>query len=158
MVDDNIALVLKNVIRRSFMLVSRRNWNIQNYNKLITYPALILHFFFILYERSGSWILLSNLQLALNWLPRLDSILRSPVCTTQKHSNTKIWLTTEECSGFYQGLSGLCLKLAYEPPEGVKRNVKQSLLQLRQRQPPLRDQGTMLLISWLHAILQERRK
>lgn len=109
-------------------------------------------------QREGSWILLSNLQLALNWLPRLDSILRSTICTKEKNPNTRIWLTTEECSGFYGGLSGLCLKLAYEPPEGVKRNAKRSILQLKQRQPPLPDQGKTLLISWLHAILQERRK
>ncbi|XP_011502016.1 PREDICTED: cytoplasmic dynein 2 heavy chain 1 [Ceratosolen solmsi marchali] len=108
--------------------------------------------------KQGSWILLSNLQLALNWLPRLEVILRSPACTTHKDPNTRIWLTTEECNGFYSGLSGLCLKLAYEPPEGIKRNVKRSLQQLQQCQPMIKNPCKLLLISWLHAILQERRK
>ncbi|EFN76217.1 Cytoplasmic dynein 2 heavy chain 1 [Harpegnathos saltator] len=107
--------------------------------------------------RNGSWILLSNLQLALNWLPRLESLLRSPMCTASKSPSTRIWLSTEECSGFYPGLAALCLKLAYEPPEGVKRNMKKSLQQLRQAQP--NDDGTVavMVLSWLHATLQERR-
>ncbi|XP_051159645.1 cytoplasmic dynein 2 heavy chain 1 [Leptopilina boulardi] len=107
--------------------------------------------------RNGSWILLSNLQLALNWLPRLEGFLRSPMCTVDKNPSTRIWLTTEECLGFYPGLAGLCLKLAYEPPEGVKRNVKKSLQQLVQ-QSELGDSKKIVLLSWLHAILQERRK
>jgi len=100
---------------------------------------------------------LSNLQLALNWLPRLESLLRSPMCTTNKNSSTRIWLTTEETSGFYPGLAGLCLKLAYEPPEGVKRNVRKSLQQLRQSQYNDDSTAAILVLSWLHAVLQERR-
>ncbi|CAK9809936.1 Cytoplasmic dynein 2 heavy chain 1 [Anthophora quadrimaculata] len=107
--------------------------------------------------RDGSWILLSNLHLALNWLPRLESLLRSPMCTGNKNPTTRIWLTTEECLGFYPSLAGLCLKLAYEPPEGVKRNVKRSLQQLHQNQQNPNIPGSLLL-SWLHATLQERRK
>jgi len=111
-----------------------------------------------LFRRNGGWILLSNLQLALNWLPRLENLLRSPMCTTNKNSSTKIWLTTEECSGFYPGLAGLCLKLAYEPPEGVKRNVRKSLQQLRQSQRNGDDvTATTMVLAWLHATLQERR-
>lgn len=117
--------------------------------KAIVYSSLL--------RRNGSWILLSNLQLALNWLPRLESLLRSPMCTTSKNPSTRIWLTTEECSGFYPGLAALCLKLAYEPPEGVKRNMRKSLQQLRQTQP--NDDGVVpvMVLSWLHATLQERR-
>ncbi|XP_029665147.1 cytoplasmic dynein 2 heavy chain 1 [Formica exsecta] len=107
--------------------------------------------------RKGGWILLSNLQLALNWLPRLESLLRSPMCTANKNPSTKIWLTTEECSGFYPGLAGLCLKLAYEPPEGVKRNMRKSLQQLRQSQNNDETAAPVLMLSWLHATLQERR-
>ncbi|XP_018402903.1 PREDICTED: cytoplasmic dynein 2 heavy chain 1 [Cyphomyrmex costatus] len=108
--------------------------------------------------RNGGWVLLSNLQLALNWLPRLESMLRSSMCTTNKNSSTRIWLTTEECSGFYPGLAGLCLKLAYEPPEGVKRNMRKSLQQLRQSQRNGDDvAATTLVLAWLHATLQERR-
>ncbi|XP_053976723.1 cytoplasmic dynein 2 heavy chain 1-like [Hylaeus volcanicus] len=108
--------------------------------------------------KNGSWILLSNLHLALNWLPRLESFLRSPMCTTNKSPTTRIWLTTEECVGFYPSLAGLCLKLAYEPPEGVKRNVKRSLQQLQQRQENNANVPGSVLLSWLHATLQERRK
>ncbi|KZC10148.1 Cytoplasmic dynein 2 heavy chain 1 [Dufourea novaeangliae] len=108
--------------------------------------------------RNGSWILLSNLHLALNWQPRLESLLRSPACTTSKNPATRIWLTTEECAGFYPSLAGLCLKLAYEPPEGLKRNVKRSLQQLQQKQQENVNVPGTLLLSWLHATLQERRK
>ncbi|XP_043507557.1 cytoplasmic dynein 2 heavy chain 1 [Frieseomelitta varia] len=106
--------------------------------------------------RNGSWILLSNLHLALNWLPRLESLLRSLWC--KKNPATRIWLTTEECVGFYPSLAGLCLKLAYEPPEGVKRNVKRSLQQLHQKHRRDVNVPGSLLLSWLHATLQERRK
>lgn len=79
------------------------------------------------------------------------------MCTTNKNSSTRIWLTTEECTGFYPGLAGLCLKLAYEPPEGVKRNIKRSLQQLRQTQRDDNAATAVLVLSWLHATLQERR-
>ncbi|XP_076646917.1 dynein cytoplasmic heavy chain beethoven [Halictus rubicundus] len=108
--------------------------------------------------RNGNWILLSNLHLALNWLPRLESLLRSPMCTSNKNPSARIWLTTEECLGFYPSLAGLCLKLAYEAPEGVKRNVKRSLQQLQQRQQENLNLPGGVLLSWLHATLQERRK
>nr|XP_033320776.1 cytoplasmic dynein 2 heavy chain 1 [Megalopta genalis] len=108
--------------------------------------------------RNGNWLLLSNLHLALNWLPRLESLLRSPMCTINKNPSTRIWLTTEECLGFYPSLAGLCLKLAYEAPEGVKRNVKRSLQQLQQRQQDRLNVPGGVLLSWLHATLQERRK
>lgn len=109
-------------------------------------------------NRNGNWILLSNLHLALNWLPRLESLLRSPMCTVNKNPATRIWLTTEGCLGFYPSLAGLCLKLAYEPPEGVKRNVKRSLHQLHQKHENAMNLAGSLLLSWLHATLQERRK
>lgn len=112
----------------------------------------------MLSNRNGNWILLSNLHLALNWLPRLESLLRSSTCTINKNPSTRIWLTTEECLGFYPSLAGLCLKLAYEPPEGVKRNVKRSLQQLQQRQRNDENVPGSVLLSWLHATLQERRK
>ena len=80
------------------------------------------------------------------------------MCTTEKNPSTRIWLTTEECTGFYPGLAGLCFKLAYEPPEGVKRNVRRSLQQLQQRQAELGNVKKTILLSWLHAILQERRR
>ncbi|XP_047369553.1 cytoplasmic dynein 2 heavy chain 1 isoform X1 [Vespa velutina] len=110
--------------------------------------------------KNGSWVLLSNLQLALTWLPRLESLLRSPMCTTDKQPTTRIWLTTEECIGFYPGLAGLCLKLAYEPPEGVKRNLKRSFQQLQQLDVNKINDNIpgMFLLSWLHSTIQERRK
>lgn len=108
--------------------------------------------------RNGSWILLSNLQLALNWLPRLESILRSAACTCDKNPTTRIWLTTEECSGFYPGLAGICQKLAYEPPEGVKRNVMRSLQQHQQRKLNSGNAEGNLMLSWIHAVFQERRR
>ncbi|XP_043684796.1 cytoplasmic dynein 2 heavy chain 1 [Vespula pensylvanica] len=110
--------------------------------------------------KNGSWVLLSNLQLALTWLPRLESLLRSPMCTTDKQATTRIWLTTEECIGFYPGLAGLCLKLAYEPPEGVKRNLKRSFQQLQQLEVNKTNDNIpgMFLLSWLHSTIQERRK
>ncbi|KAF7991046.1 hypothetical protein HCN44_000861 [Aphidius gifuensis] len=108
--------------------------------------------------RNGGWILLSNLQLALNWLSRLDSILRSPLCTRDKKSTTRIWLTTEECNNFYPGLAGLCHKLAYEPPEGVKRNLKRSLRQLYSHGSQYKNSEGIFVLAWLHAVLQERRR
>lgn len=60
--------------------------------------------------------------------------------------------------GFYPGLAGLCLKLAYEPPEGVKRNLKRSLRQLQSYRPQSKDSEGVFVLAWLHAVLQERRK
>ncbi|XP_011311295.1 cytoplasmic dynein 2 heavy chain 1 [Fopius arisanus] len=108
--------------------------------------------------RNGGWLLLSNLQLALSWLPRLESLLRSAMCTKDKNPATRIWLTTEECRGFYPGLAGICEKLAYEPPEGVKRNLKRSLKQLQQQRNQGSNSEEIFVLAWLHAVLQERRR
>ncbi|KAK0158915.1 hypothetical protein PV328_009853 [Microctonus aethiopoides] len=108
--------------------------------------------------RNGGWVLLSNLQLALNWLPRLESILRSDNCTNAKNPSSRIWLTTEECYGFYPGLAGICLKLTYEPPEGVKRNMTRSLRQLQGHQTRTNNSEGIFVLAWLHAVLQERRR
>lgn len=82
------------------------------------------------------------------------------MCTTDKQASTRIWLTTEECIGFYPGLAGLCFKLAYEAPEGVKRNLRRSFQQIQQLDvyDTNDDIPDKFLLSWLHSTIQERRK
>ena len=105
----------------------------------------------------GQWLLLKNLHLMTFWVP----ILRAEIQAGTPHKDFRLWLTAEPHPKFPTVLSESCLKITYESPPGIKRNLQTTL---NSWSPELFSKGdnliraqTLFALAWFHAIVQERR-
>eukprot|EP00050_Salpingoeca_kvevrii_P020215 m.95860 g.95860 ORF g.95860 m.95860 type:complete len:4292 (+) comp8765_c0_seq1:164-13039(+) len=106
--------------------------------------------------RDGDWLCLKNLHLVTPWLQHLEKELNSLTL----HKDFRLWLTTEEHPKFPPVLLRSSLKLSYESPPGVKRNLARSFETYSREF--FSSGGSVLsqalfVLAWLHAIVQERR-
>merc|ERR1719271_2306718 len=106
--------------------------------------------------RVGDWVCLKNLHLVISWLPLLEKELKN----LKPHQNFRCWLTTEPHARFPSILLESSLKITYEAPPGVKKN----LLRTFESWSPswfgagaeIRSQ-VIFVCAHFHAIMQERR-
>ncbi|KAL7746090.1 hypothetical protein RI367_008587 [Sorochytrium milnesiophthora] len=104
----------------------------------------------------GNWLYLQNVHLCLQWLPTLHSKLGS----LTPHPMFRLWLSTEQMSGFPARLLEDSLKVMFEAPPGLRENLSTTLSQWKQdtgtRESVLSCQ-TRFAMSWFHGVVQERR-
>ena len=76
------------------------------------------------------------------------------------HENFRLWLTTEPHSKFPAILLQSSLKISYESPPGIKKNLQRTYFSLT---PEDIESGSVIRaqalfsLAWFHAIVQERR-
>lgn len=73
--------------------------------------------------KTGLWVTLKNLHLATSWLPVLEKELLTLAQSGGVHDNFRLWLTTEPHQKFSPILLQGSLKITYEAPPGVKKNL-----------------------------------
>ncbi|OQR67050.1 cytoplasmic dynein 2 heavy chain 1-like [Tropilaelaps mercedesae] len=106
---------------------------------------------------NGEWLCLTNLHLVTAWIPTLLKEL----ATFEPHPDFRLWLTTEPRESIPPRLLEMSLKIAYETPPGLKRNLQRIYDSWNQDSVYCRgnvqaSQCTFVL-AWFHAIIQERR-
>lgn len=103
---------------------------------------------------TGSWVLVKNVHLAPSWLQSLEKRLGS----TKPHANFRLFLSMESNPKIPVNLIRASRVLMYEQPAGVRANMKDSLSALASRasKPPVEKARVYLLLSFLHAVVQER--
>ncbi len=106
---------------------------------------------------SGDWVCLKNLHLVTAWLPTLEKELN----VLEPHQSFRLWLTTESHPRFPQVLLQSSLKVTYEAPPGIKKNLERtydswSQDYIAQGNSVVRSQG-LFALAWFHAVVQERR-
>ena len=106
---------------------------------------------------SGSWLCLKNLHLVVRWVPELEKQLSS----LTPHASFRLWLTTEQHQAFPTILLQQSLKVTFEAPPGLQKNLSRTYESLMHKEyvekgPPARAQ-LLFVLSWFHAVLQERR-
>jgi dynein heavy chain 2 len=106
--------------------------------------------------QSGDWICLKNLHLVSSWLPTLEKELAG----LSPHENFRLWLTTEATPSFPPALLQCSLKLTFESPPGLKKNLQRTYGSIVS--PELVEGGGALRAQMLfalaafHAVVQER--
>lgn len=73
--------------------------------------------------KNGNWVTLKNLHLATSWLPVLEKELLTLAQSGGVHENFRLWLTTEPHLKFSPILLQSSLKITYEAPPGIKKNL-----------------------------------
>ncbi|KAM4699205.1 cytoplasmic dynein 2 heavy chain 1 [Discoglossus pictus] len=107
--------------------------------------------------REGEWLCLKNLHLVISWLPVLEKELN----TLQPKPNFRLWLTAEVHPKFTPILLQSSLKITYEAPPGLKKNMLRtyeswSPEQISKSGLSSRAQA-LFCLAWFHAVCQERR-
>eukprot|EP00090_Calanus_glacialis_P009483 TRINITY_DN17857_c0_g1_i1.p1 TRINITY_DN17857_c0_g1~~TRINITY_DN17857_c0_g1_i1.p1 ORF type:complete len:1541 (-),score=379.52 TRINITY_DN17857_c0_g1_i1:129-4454(-) len=107
--------------------------------------------------KHGQWLCLKNLHLMTFWVP----ILAKEIQMNTPHVDFRLWLTAEAHPKFPAVLSESCLKITYEAPPGIKRNLQTTL---NSWNPEFMARGNNLIrsqclfaLAWFHAVIQERR-
>nr|ADI46856.1 DHC1bf [Volvox carteri f. nagariensis] len=106
--------------------------------------------------KSGDWLVLKNVHLAVSWLPSLEKeLLMMP-----KHENFRLFLTSEPHPKFPSTLLEISLKITFEAPPGLKKNLQRTYeawsAEFLSSGPPIRAQ-LLFVLAWFHAVVQERR-
>jgi len=104
---------------------------------------------------SGSWVLVKNVHLTPGWLQSLEKRLDA----LRPHPNFRLFLSMETSPKIPINLLRTSRVLMYEQPAGVRANMKDSLSTLSTRpnkQQPTEKARIYLLLSFLHAVVQER--
>ncbi|KAG6054551.1 Dynein heavy chain cytoplasmic [Claviceps sp. LM77 group G4] len=104
--------------------------------------------------QTGSWVLVKNVHLAPTWLQSLEK--RMEALNPQK--DFRLFLSMESSPKIPVNLLRASRVLMYEQPAGVRANMKDSMssLSTRATKSPVERTRLYLLISFLHAVVQER--
>lgn len=118
----------------------------------------------------GKWIVLKNVHLSISLLKLIEKELKSFFDNQNLNINPnyKLFLTSEPHSKFSVVLLENCLKLSYETPPGIKKNLERiyqnwdsNIFSLESSYGKVvKDsitQQSLFSIALLHALLQERR-
>ncbi|OMJ92391.1 hypothetical protein SteCoe_4833 [Stentor coeruleus] len=104
----------------------------------------------------GHWLCLKNLHIVTGWLPLLEKELK----IMKPNDSFRLWLTTEPHSKFPAILLQSSLKISYESPPGIKKNLQRTYLSITpedfEKGSVIRAQA-LFSLAWFHAIVQERR-
>jgi dynein heavy chain 2 len=133
--------------------------------------------------REGGWCVLKNIHLVTGWLPVLEAELQeleagvaaaeatergdeaaasaaTAAGTLAVHRDFRLWLTAEAHPGIPPVLLRSSLKVSFESPPGLKKNLARTYAawtdEYLARGSPLRA-GLHMALAWFHAIAQERR-
>lgn len=104
----------------------------------------------------GEWLCLQNLHLVVAWLPTLEK----EITTLSPHHKFRLWLTTEPHDAFPLVLLEQSIKITFESPPGMKKNLQRTYAswspEFVGKGSPARAQ-LLFLLAFFHALLQERR-
>ena len=104
--------------------------------------------------QAGLWVLVKNVHLAPTWLQSLEKRMES----LNPHPDFRLFLSMESSAKIPVNFLRASRVLMYEQPAGIKANMKDSLssLSTRATKTPVERARLYLLLSFFHAVVQER--
>ena len=106
--------------------------------------------------RSGEWLCLKNLHLAIAFLPSLEKEL----VALEPHEGFRLFCTTQEHDSIPASLLENALKVSYESPPGIKKNLQRTYdawpSTFISQGSSVRAQ-LLFCLAWFNAVVQERR-
>jgi len=106
----------------------------------------------------GDWLCLQNLHLVVAWLPTLEKEINQ----ITPNKEFRLFLTSEAHHKFPPILLQQSLKMTFESPPGIKKNLQRTYDSwspdfIKQGKAPLMRSQLLFCLAWFHAIVQERR-
>nr|CAG4709143.1 unnamed protein product [Naegleria fowleri] len=109
--------------------------------------------------KHGSWVLLKNVHLDPDFLYTLEKKLHSLKYEHSVHNSFRLFLTSEIHANINHNLLRMSYTLVFESSQGIKNCLSQTFSNLKRsdlEKPPVERAKLYMLVSWLHAVLQER--
>lgn len=106
-------------------------------------------------SKSGKWVMLKNVHLAPQWLVQLEKKLHA----LQSNSFFRLFLTLEIHPKIPVNLLRAGRIFVFEPPPGIRANLLRTFSTVpaaRMMKAPNERSRLYFLVSWFHAIVQER--
>jgi len=106
-------------------------------------------------SQSGTWVLLKNVHLAPQWLGQLEKKLHN----LSPHPSFRLFMTMETNPKVPASILRLSRIVMFERPPGIKANLQEALASIspeRASAQPAERARLFFLLSWLHAVVQER--
>jgi dynein heavy chain 2 len=106
---------------------------------------------------NGEWLCLKNLHLVTAWLPTLEKVIKG----LNPHKDFRLWMTAEVHLKFPTILLQSSLKITFEAPPGIKKNLLRTFESwspdyVSKSGNVIRSQA-LFALAWFHAVVQERR-
>jgi dynein heavy chain 1 len=103
---------------------------------------------------TGNWVLVKNVHLAPQWLQSLEKRLEA----LKPNPDFRLFLSMESSPKIPVNLLRASRVLSYEQPAGIRANMKDSLSSLADKatKAPVEKARVYLVLSFLHAVIQER--
>jgi dynein heavy chain 1 len=103
---------------------------------------------------TGNWVLVKNVHLAPQWLQSLEKRLEA----LKPNPDFRLFLSMESSPKIPVNLLRASRVLSYEQPAGIRANMKDSLSSLAEKaiKAPVEKARVYLILSFLHAVIQER--
>ncbi|QIW99025.1 hypothetical protein AMS68_004543 [Peltaster fructicola] len=103
---------------------------------------------------NGTWVMIKNVHLAADWLQNLVKRIDS----LKPHQDFRLFLSMETSPKIPSSLLRVSRVLMYEQPAGIRANMRDSLSSLSDKsvQQPVEKIRVHFLLSYLHAVVQER--
>jgi dynein heavy chain len=113
--------------------------------------------------KEGNWVVLQNCHLCASWMPTLERTVEG--FEDNKHINKafRLFLTSMPAPYFPVPVLQNGVKLTTEPPNGIRANLKRSLMpktdeEMEKSSQPVQWRVLQLSLMLFHSIVQERRK
>ncbi|XP_050420010.1 cytoplasmic dynein 2 heavy chain 1 [Adelges cooleyi] len=108
--------------------------------------------------RQPKWLVLKNVHLcSLSLLGTLEKRLKS---LEVMHNDFAVWMTTEASDKIQHSLIMSCVKVAYEAPHGIKKNMRRAYDVWRNdgvKWNTADESRSAYALAWFHSIVLERR-
>jgi dynein heavy chain 1, cytosolic len=103
---------------------------------------------------NGNWVLVKNVHLTPEWLQSLEKTMES----LRPRQGFRLFLSMESSGKIPVNFLRASRILMNEQPAGVRANMKDTMTSLSDRaaKPPVERSRVYLLLSFLHAVVQER--
>ncbi|KAF5116137.1 hypothetical protein DV495_001276 [Geotrichum candidum] len=108
-------------------------------------------------SQRGTWVLIQNVHLSPQWLESLEKHLKS----TRHHPDFRLLLTMQVNTKVPTTLLRVSRIIMFEPPWGMKASMQSSFKTTsaeRISKLPIERGRLYFLLSWFHAIIQERER
>jgi dynein heavy chain len=111
--------------------------------------------------KQGHWIILNNVHLMPRWMSKLERTIDEFSLESDGHERFRIFLTAEPSKNIPIGILSRCIKLANEPPSGLKSNLKRAFSSFEPTmfdEMDFKNRAIVFGLCHFHAIMMERKK
>jgi len=110
----------------------------------------------------GNWCFLSNCHLSVNLLPELENMLDELIAEGNFQSSFRIFMSASSTPGFPISLLQRSIKMATEPPRGIKPNFIRMYSNMNKSftkcEKDMEFRKACYGLVWFHAMMIERKK